>query len=256
MIKYLMRKTIYKEYDKESQDMLLQLDLKQHIVQILCIMFWGVIYIFPYIPLLIIEVRDGSKLSTTTQIVIIALMLLYFVGFIVFMIIFFEVIVAISLLLAERIYFLVCTTKGKAISRKEFKIIKNVNEELYLLLTMKQCRGHCFSICFAICQALKNGSIEFIAIKEISTENNKEKDEKNFTMHVIYVNNGWAFDTYSSRQYPIDKMYEINKAKIYKAFSFAEISNKSYEEFKKEQLPGIEKWCRDNDCSVSWKVRE
>lgn len=153
-----MRKTIYKEYDKESQDMLLQLDLKQHIIQILCIMFWGVIYIFPYVPLLIIEVREGSKLSTTTQIVIIALMLLYFVGFIAFMIIFFEVIVEISLLLAERIYFLVCTTKGKAISRKEFKIIKKVNEELYLLLTMQQCRGLCFSICFAICQALKKWS--------------------------------------------------------------------------------------------------
>ena len=72
-------------------------------------------------------------------------------------------------------------------------------------------------------------------------------------MHVLYVNNCWAFDTYSSRQYPIEKLHEIYKAKIYKSFSFDEISNKSYEEFREEQEPELAKWSIDNDCSMFWK---
>lgn len=44
MIKYFMRRTIYKEFDKESQDMLLQLTSKQHIIEIICAMFWAVAF--------------------------------------------------------------------------------------------------------------------------------------------------------------------------------------------------------------------
>ena len=100
----------------------------------------------------------------------------------------------------------------------------------------------------------KNKScIEFLAIKKFSPHDDEEDDGKDFTMHVLYVNNGWAFDTYSSRQYPIEKLHEIYKAKIYKSFSFDEISNKSYEEFREEQEPELAKWSIDNDCSIFWK---
>jgi len=40
-----------------------------------------------------------------------------------------------------------------------------------------------------------------LAIKKFSPHDDEEDDGKDFTMHVLYVNNGWAFDTYSSRQY-------------------------------------------------------
>ena len=75
-----MRKTIYKEFDKESQDMLLQLTSKQYIIEILCIMFWAVAYIFPFIPLFIIDVCEDIEFSMTTQI---AIMIIYFVGLLV-----------------------------------------------------------------------------------------------------------------------------------------------------------------------------
>lgn len=55
---------------------------------------------------------------------------------------------------------------------------------------------------------------------------------------------------YSSRQYPIEKLHEIYKAKIYKSFSFDEISSKSYEEFREEQYPELAKWSIDNNCSM------
>ena len=87
-------------------------------------------------------------------------------------------------------------------------------------------------------------------VRDIATQYVLKYDEKNFAMHVIYVNNNWAFDTYSCRQYPIEKLHEIYKAKIYKSFSFDEISNKSFEEFKKEVKPKLTKWSIENDCSM------
>ena len=112
-----MRRTIYKEFDKESQDMLLQLTSKQHIIEILCAMFWAVAFIFTYIPVFIIDVCEDIELSMTTQIAIIAFMLICMAGLLVSMKVFEKAMFGFSLLLAERIYFLVCTTKGKAICK-------------------------------------------------------------------------------------------------------------------------------------------
>ena len=253
MIKYFMRRTIYKEFDKESQDMLLQLTSKQYIIEILCLMFWVIAYIFPFIPLFIINVCEDIKFSMTTQIAIIAFILIYFIGLLVSIMVFTRAMFGFSHLLAEKIYFLVCTTKGKALCKNELKIIKQVNETLYEFISTQMCQGYCYSVCFEICKALKKGSIEFLAIKKFSPHNAEKDDEKNFTMHVLYVNNGWAFDTYSSRQYPIGKLHKIYKSKIYKIFSFEEISNKSYEEFREEQEPELTKWSTDNDCSMFLK---
>lgn len=250
MIKYFMRKTIYKEFDKESQDMLLQLTSKQHIIELLCFMFWAVAYIFPFIPLFIIDVCEDIEFSMTTNIAIITFMLIYFVGWLVSMKVFKRAMFGFSQLLSEKIYFLVCTTKGKALGKNEFNDIKQENEKLYEFIETQMCRGYCYSICFEICKALKKGYIEFLAIKRFSPHSD---DGKDFTMHVLYVNKGWAFDTYSSRQYPIRKLHEIYKAKVYKTFSFEEISSKSYEEFREEQEPKIAKWAINNDCSMFWK---
>ena len=128
MIKYFMRRTIYKEFDKESQDMLLQLTSKQYIIEILCLMFWVIAYIFPFIPLFIINVCEDIKFSMTTQIAIIAFILIYFIGLLVSIMVFTRAMFGFSHLLAEKIYFLVCTTKGKALCKNELKIIKQVNE--------------------------------------------------------------------------------------------------------------------------------
>lgn len=233
--------------------MLLQLTSKQYIIEILCFMFWAVAYIFPFIPLFIIDVCEDIKFSMTTQIAIIAFMLICFVGLLVSMKVFTRAMFGFSQLLAERIYFLVCTTKGKALCKNELKIIKQVNKKLYEIITTQMCRGYCYSICFEICKALKKGSIEFLAVKKFSPHDDEEDDGKDFTMHVLYVNNGWAFDTYSSRQYQIEKLHEIYKSKVYKTFSFEEISSKSYEEFREEQEPELAKWSTDNDCSKFWK---
>ena len=192
----------------------------------------------------------------TTQIAILAFILIYTVGFLVSLNVFRMAMLGFSELLAERIYFLACTKKGKALSKKDFKTIRQVNKKLYTFIATQNCRGYCYSICFEMCKALKKGSMEFIAVKEIVMDKDDEDDGKVFTMHVLYINNGWAFDTYSSRQYPIEKLHEIYKAKVYKVFDYDSIRDKSYEEFRDELEPELAKWSAINDCSMFWKVKK
>ena len=189
----------------------------------------------------------------TTQIEIIAFTLFCFVGFIASFSVFKTSMLDFLELLAERIYFLVCTTKGKALCKNDLKIIEKEDEKLYYFIATQICWGYCYSVCFEICQILKKGSLEFLAVKKLSPHNDEENDGKEFTMHVLYLNDGWAFDTFSSRQYPIEKLHKIYKAKIYKEFSFDEISGKSYEEFMEEQEARLSEWAIENDCSMFLK---
>ena len=253
MIKYIMRKTIYKKFDKETQDILLQLGLKYDVIKFLCIMFWLVGLFILYIPMLIIEICEGRKFSMITNIALIIFYLVCFVIFLILLKVFESSVIAFSMLLAEKIYFLVCTTRGKALSKEDFKNIKRLNEKLYECIEGQMCIGYCYKTCFDICKTLGKGAIEFIAVKQISP-NDEEKGD--FTIHVLYVNNGWAFDTFSVRQFSIENLHEIYKAKIYKTFSFDDISCKSYEEFREEQEPNLAKWCKNNNCTEYWKNDE
>ena len=245
MIKYIMRKTIYKEVNHEKQDILIQLNGQYHVIEFFCFIFWVVIYIFPFIPLFIIDMFEDVEFSMTTQIAITAFGLIYAVGLLVSFKVFKRAMYGFSELLAERIYFLACTKKGKALSKKDFETINQVDKELYAFIATQNCKGYCYSICFKMCKALKKGSIEFIAIKNYFI--NKD-DDKAFIMHVLYINNGWAFDTYSSRQYPVEKLHEIYKAKVYKVVDYDSICDKSYKEFRDEQEHELDEWSAINNC--------
>lgn len=257
MIKYLMRRNIYKNYDKETQDRLLQLNSKQFIIKLLFnFIIFPLAFIFPFIPVFIIDVCEKNiELSITTQLVIAGFMLICFLGFIIFNKTFIVAVIVFSQLVTEKIHFLLCTKKGKAICKKDFKIIQEKNKKLYECIE-QQVYGYCYKVCFDVCKTLKKGSLEFLAVKEISLLDDEKNNEKKFTMHVVYVNNGWAFDPDCFLQYPIEKLKEIYKAKVYKTFTFEEISNKSYEEFREEQGPEAEKWAINNDCSIFWLKKE
>ncbi len=181
----------------------------------------------------------------TSKIAIIAYTIICVVGSLIFLKVFKKAVFIFSELLTERIYFLICTKKGKALSKKDFETIRKVYKDLYKVIATQNCIGHCYSVCFDICKTLKKGSIEFIAVKKFSFE---KDDGKDFTMHVLYINNGWAFDTYSSRQYPVEKLHKIYKAKLYKVLDYDSIRDKSYEEFIDEQEPELAKWSAINDC--------
>lgn len=250
MIKFILRRTIYKAYDRESQDRLFQLELKKQIIRLWCSMFWTVMFIFQFFPILIIDSFDNAELSPLSKQVISGAPILWFIGYLILFIVFNKATMGFIELLAERVYYLLVVKKGQAILKEDLQTIKKENKKLHCLIETQLCRGYCYSICFQICKILQKGSLEFIAIKKFSQHNCKRDDGKNYTMHVLYLNNGWAFDTYSSRQFPIEDLHEIYQAKVYKKFSFDDISSKSYEEFKEEQEPALAEWSNENDCSM------
>lgn len=116
-------------------------------------------------------------------------MMIYFFVLLALMRVFKREIFGFSYLLAKKIYFLICTTKGKAISKSDFKIIKQVNEKLYELISMQRCRGYCYSICFRICKVLKKGSIEFLAVKKFSLHDKEDDDAMvRLLIHIVLIN--------------------------------------------------------------------
>lgn len=141
--------------------------------------------------------------------------------------------------------------RGKAISKRDFYRIRNKNQELYEFIVNLKTNGYCYSICFDILECLAKGKILFVAIK-ISSKSSHYKYNNNYTMHVLYVFDGWCYDTYSEMQYPLEEVLERSKAKIYKSFSYKDIQEKTYYEFKEENLAELQKWCEENDCYQKW----
>ena len=252
--KYLMRKTIYKEADQESRDMFLRLNYPKYIIKLLCWMMWAVIFSLPMIPLLIIDLCEDVQFALSTQLFVVAFFIIESLGIVLILKFFGVALLVCTHLIAEKVYFWVYTIKGKALSRKDFETIKNKNKELYEFVSSSNCIGYCYSICFEMLKVLKRGCIEFVAVKKFSTQKDDEDDDgKNFTMHVLYVNNGWAFDTYSQRQFPIEELHTIYKAITYRSFNYDEIENKSYDDFRSENESQLTKWCNMNDCTTFFR---
>ena len=140
------------------------------------------------------------------------------------------------------------TFKGNALSADDFKIIEEKDKLFYSFITSEKCRGYCYAMSFHILQYLKKGEIKFLAIRATKADRDKEY----YTMHVVYVNNGWCFDTYSQRQYPLDEHLNFYEAKEYMSFSYKDVENMSYEEFTDNNYADLAHWCLENDCYQKW----
>ena len=251
MIKFIMRKTIYKGVDFETQNLLLQLFYAQSLIMILCCITITCFFILPFIPLVIIDICEDTELALTTQFAIYGFMLVCFVGILLFINFFRKPLIIFFQLIFEKVCFEICTKKGNALLKKDFETIKNNDDVLYDFISSQKCQGYCYSICFEILKALEKGYIEFIAIKKFSfPPTDKDDDGRKFSLHVLYCNNGWAFDTVSQRQYPIEKLHKIYSAKICKTFDFDDIKSKSFEDFRDENDSYLVEWCYNNDCSL------
>ncbi len=146
---------------------------------------------------------------------------------------------------SKKLYFFLETRRGNALKIRDFKKIKRKDEVLYDFISTGKCAGFCYSICYDILKTLRKGKIKYIAIKNVLPS--LEDRNYPYTMHVIYVNENWAFDTFCQRQFKLKELLEIYEAKEYKEFSFSDISDKTYEEFAKEQALALRKWCKKNN---------
>ena len=173
----------------------------------------------------------------------------YLIFVIWFRIKFYQPIQKFEKLIAGILYSSDYVLKGKAISRKDFENIKKKNKDLYEYIVNLKTQGYCYSTCFDILKTLQKGKIRFIAVK------NFEKDSKinAYTMHVIFVNNGWCYDTFSMRQYELNEYMKGLDSKTYKDFLYKDIKGKNYKKFMDEEYLELYSWCKDNDCFTRLK---
>lgn len=250
MNEFLLRKITFRNLDKEGQDIALmhkeRISVELRVIQVLVL-----ITILPLICILTLTLKEERWYDILFGIIL-------FVGYSVFLFSLFrrfkDIIITFKGLLIAKIFFEKYTSKGNAILPEDFETIEKEDSNIYGLIRYLECTGSCYPICFYILKALKKGKIKFIAVKVINGD--KEGIEKPFTMHVLYVNNGWCFDTYSHKQYPMEKILKIYKAIEYKEFSYDDIKNVSYDEFKEINYPELKDWCEKNDCHQCWKDEE
>lgn len=144
------------------------------------------------------------------------------------------------------------TLKGNAISAKEFEDMEISNPELYSFITSESCRGNCYQVCFDIMQTLETGEFLLAAIHRSSSEDTNNK----YTMHALYVNNDWCFDTYTQKQIPLHDAIYLFRGKVYKRFPYNSVIGKSLYEFRDEIYPALKEWCNKNDCQVQMYENE
>ena len=107
--------------------------------------------------------------------------------------------------------------KGNALEIEDFETLKRDQKPLYDVIIDFRSSGFCYHVCFEILKTLKKGTFWFVAIKW-NSEN--EEITKPYTMHALYENNNWCYDSYSMTQHPFDFALDHFGAKKYLSFSF------------------------------------
>lgn len=247
MFKYFLRKTIFKGLDKEDQDILLLSKdlikmwfLSTFLVAVYTIIPITIIFILLLIYSDIIDIKVWGSIS---------ILVMAFAGW--FRIKFNEEISKFTDLVSSTLYFERYVTKGKAISKRDFSKIREKKEVLYNAIRYQKVKDYCYAVCFELLKCLEKGTIQFVAVKNLPAD--KKEDGKEYTMHVLYVDKDWCFDTYSQRQYPLEYIMKIFKGKTYKSFAYKDVQGKNYEDFRDEHYEALKKWCEENDCAQVWK---
>ena len=250
MFEWFLRKTMLKKADKEDQD-----------VVILCKdkikMEWLSVFLvctYAFIPAANIIALWFTYNDMVDIIVWGTLSILIMVFICWFSKKFRESIAIFMDLISSTLYFNRYVTKGKALSKEDFDTIREKKGNLYDGIRYQKVRGFCYSVCFMLLKCLEKGELHFVAVKNLSED--KKKDCKEYTMHVLYVNGTWCFDTYSQTQYPLEEVMKHFKGKMYKRFTYEDVSEKSYEEFRDEHYETLKKWCEENACYQRWKKED
>ena len=253
MIKLLIQKALYPKEYSETKEMLWKLLSRQHIIQILCLFIIPFNFVLSLIPIFIIDLCENVQLAISTKVLICIFVVIYGLC-ILFVIKFFtDAIFLFSRMISWKIYYFLYTRRGKALSKYDLKTIKNNNKDLFDFISSKMCRGYCYSICFSMLKLLEKGTIEYIAVRNIIPDDDEASNEKKpFTMHVLYVNNDYAFDTYCQRQIPLEKILRIYNAKVFRIFSFNDIKDVSYDDFRKNLKEELHSWCEKHECSENF----
>lgn len=253
MFKYFLQKAVYQNYSPEIQKTIIKLNKRRFIIEYITLISFAIILFLPFFIMSIIPILEGRDLETRTEYMMYGFTILYIIIWITSILFFKEAFMLFCLAAVDKIYFVACTMRGKAISKEDIEIIKKDDRELhgytlYELISTSMSRGKCLGSCLSLIENLKKGYIEFIAVQSFLNKD-EMKDQRPFNLHVIYANNGWIYDTYSGRQYPEKQFFKIWKAKRYKRFAYSDFKGKSANDFYAEIKEELKSWCEQHECS-------
>lgn len=246
MLNFILRKTWLKSFTKEEQDMCLE--LRGYVIINFCIeAMQMLLMIFPqiFVAIKLIECVRRKNENIIFWMIVGIFMIMYTFLWSFFVKNYKSVIDEAKENIFSKLYFYMLTVRGNAISFKDWKTIKKFDEKCYNHIMKQKCKGYCYNACFRILQCLKKGNIKFVTV--INPGRLQQR-----TIHVLYVNKGWCFDTYSIKQYPLQKIIKIYNAEEYKDFSYSDINGKTYEEFRKEHYAELKEWCQENNVEQNW----
>lgn len=138
---------------------------------------------------------------------------------------------------------------GDAISLEDFDTLKQENKCLFDVITNFKSCGFCYHVCFELLRTLKKGTFWFVATKWGGKD---EEISKPYTMHAIYENNNWCYDTYSMKQHPFDYALDHFGAIKYLSFSYEDIKDLTFHEFREKTANELKAWCEEHDCYEEW----
>lgn len=242
MFEFFLRKIVFNNYDKESGKMLAKLLKKQKAIEYVSITIMPLILVMPLIVAIFTILKTKFYFALTAFIAIYILISLWFTFF------FKDEIAIFRSLLTKKLYFHFSTCKGHALSKKDFAELNQSSNTLYLKITNQLTQGFCYIISFYILKILKKGCMKFLAVREVSTTTSI-CSSPNRTIHVIYVNNGWAFDPFSCSQFPLNKLLSIYDGEIFDTFYLKDVNHKSYQDFSSSISSDLIKWCKTNNVS-------
>lgn len=146
--------------------------------------------------------------------------------------------------IAINLYYRHYLTKGKALTQEDLQEIKENNESLHYVITNLKAQGICYNVCFQILDTLEKGEIIFLRV--ICTQ--PEEFGPKYTMHVLYVKEGWCYDTFSEKQFLLDDYLKVSQGKIYKRYFYENLGGLTYEEFIKREKQMLKEWSDAHDC--------
>ena len=248
MLNFLLRKTCYRKFCKETQDFLLEYRKDILINNFVIWLLMSLLIIYPVALLMAIiaflfPFKETIGNLDYSQLII--LVIIYIVVITIFLIKYKNLVIEFIEVVVSQRYFKKYTRNGEAITREDFKELVEKDFNLFNIISRQKCTGFCYSVCFEILKNMQKGRIMFVTLKDCKDLNMLEEE---YIMHVLYVNNNWCFDTYSCKQYELETMLKLNQSKVYKTFTYEDIKELDYETFKSSIYEDISKWCKENDC--------
>lgn len=133
---------------------------------------------------------------------------------------------------------------GKALGRKEWKIIKQENTCLYYNLLCDKCKHRCHFYSLEIAKIIKDSTLIWGAYEEPLQDGHK------YYAHAVILRNGYIYDTNMRQSEKYEDFMRLYQFKIYKQWKYNEYAR---EDFRESERKEFWSWCKENNVSTYQK---